>query len=245
MIDLHVHSTHSVDSKSRIKDIVSVAKLKGLKYVGITDHYEIRNGKLLYSFDFDKFFEDIERNYDPEVVLLKGIEWGWDCTTEIPDFEGFDYVSLSIHRCDTPKDLAEKCYEEYYQRMKECVEKADFDVLAHFDFIRRFVPGNPSIPDHMKDLILEILKTIKEKEAAVEINTKPFSLYGEPHPEYWIIEKMSEMGIPVTVGSDAHNLENVGRDVDRALRLIKKAGYDGVVIFKKRKKEFIKIQSLL
>ena len=221
MIDLHVHSAYSVDSKSRIKDIVSVAKLKGLKYVGITDHYEIRNGKLLYSFDFEEFFEDIERNYDPEVELLKGVEWGWDCTTEIPDFE------------------------EYYQRMKECVEKADFDVLAHFDFIRRFVPGKPPIPDHMRGLILEILNIVKEKEAAVEINTKPFSLYGQPHPEYWIIEKMSEMGIPVTVGSDAHNLENIGRDVDRALRLIKRAGYDGVVIFKKRKKEFIKIQSLL
>jgi len=241
MVDLHIHSSHSVDSKSRIKDIVTVAKMKGLKYIGITDHYETRNGKLLYGFDFDRFFEDVEKNYDPEIELLKGIEWGWDCTTEIPDFDGFDYVSLSIHRRDTPKDLVEKCYEEYYQRMKECVERADFDVLAHFDFIRRLVPDNPPIPVHMRDLIVDILKVIKERDATVEVNTKSFAMYGEPHPEYWIIEKMSEMNIPVTIGSDAHNLENIGRDIQKALKLIKSAGYSEIVVFKDRRKSFLKI----
>jgi len=241
MVDLHVHSSHSIDSKSKIKDIVTVAKLKGLKYIGITDHYETREGKLLYGFDFDRFFEDIERNYDTDVNLLKGVEWGWDGTTKIPDFYGFDYVLLSIHRCDTSKDFVEKCYKEYYQRMKECVERADFDVLAHFDFIRRFLPNYPPIPYHLKDLIIDILKIVKEKDAVVEVNTKPFALYGEPHPEYWIIEKMSEMKIPVTIGSDAHNLENIGRDIQKGLKLIKSAGFSEITLFRNRKKTFLKI----
>lgn len=240
MIDLHVHSAFSVDSDSKISQIAAVAKLKGLRYVGITDHYEMRYGELKYGFDVEKFTETVDST-ESEVTLLKGVEWGWDCEGDTPDFQGLDYVSLSVHRCDVEFEMVQSCYEDYLKRTLECVERADFDVLAHFDFVRRYMPGNPPIPDHLRPLVLEILEVLKEKGATIELNTEGFVVYGEPHPPVWVLEEARKMGIPVTVGSDAHNLENIGREVGRALKLLKNLGFKSVAVFRKRRIEEVEI----
>ena len=169
------------------------------------------------------------------------MEWGWDCEGDVPNFEGFDYISLSIHRCDEPIEEIEECYEDVFKRMLRCVEKADFDVLDHFDFVRRYMPNTPPVPDRLKPLVREILSVISEKGSVIEVNTEGFFIFGEPHPPIWVLREMLEMGIPVTIGSDAHKLEDVGRDVYKALNLIRDLGFKEVVIFKDRKMEALGI----
>ncbi len=240
MIDLHIHSKFSMDSESDLSQIATVAKLKGLKYIGINDHYEMRHGELKYGFDLREFLEAVN-SVQTDVVMLKGVEWGWDCEGTPPGFEGFDYISLSIHRCDEPMEMVQKCYEDFLKRTLRCVEAADFDVLDHFDFVRRYMPGNPTVPNHLKPIVDDILKVIKDKGSAIEVNTEGFSAYGEPHPPIWILEKIRKQGIPVTVGSDAHNLENIGRDVLKALKLLRNMGFKEVIIFRRRRMEAIKI----
>ncbi len=240
MIDLHIHSEFSVDSESKLEDIARVAKVKGLKYIGINDHYEMRFGKLKYGFDTEEFLMAVDST-ESEVTILKGVEWGWDCEGDVPKFDGFDYVSLSIHRCDEKIEDIDKCYEDFLKRMRDCVEKANFDVLDHFDFVRRYMPNNPPIPDHLRPLVMDILGIISEKGGAVELNTEGFSVFGEPHPPIWVIKEMKKMKIPITIGSDAHKLEDIGRNVERALELIKGLGFREVVIFRRREMEAIKI----
>ena len=240
MIDLHVHSEFSVDSDSKISQIATVAKLKGLKFVGITDHYEMREGVLKYGFDLERFVEAVDE-LESEVPVLKGVEWGWDCEGKFPDFEGFDYVMLSIHRCDASMEMPRSCYEDYFKRMLRCVKIAEFDVLAHMDFVRRYMPGNPPLPDDLRGLVIEILKVLKEKGAALELNTEGFVIYGEPQPPVWVLEEARKMEIPITIGSDAHNLENIGREVQRALKLLKGLGFEKVVVFKRRRIEEVEI----
>ncbi len=240
MIDLHVHSEFSVDSQSELEQIAKVAKSKGLKYVGINDHYEMRFGKLKYGFDTEEFLKAMD-SINSDVTLLKGVEWGWDCEGDVPNFEGFDYISLSVHRCDKPINNIEECYRDILERMLQCVEEADFDVLDHFDFVRRYMPNTPPIPGHLKSIVMDILKVISNKGRAVELNTEGFSIFGEPHPPVWILKEIFKMGIPITIGSDAHNLEDVGRDVDKALNLIRDLGFKEVVIFKMRRMEALEI----
>ena len=240
MIDLHIHSEFSVDSESKLEDIAKVAKSKGLKYIGINDHYEMRFGKLKYGFDLDEFLKAVDST-ESEIVILKGVEWGWDCEGEMPRFTGFDYISLSVHRCDERIEDVVKCYEDFLRRMLECVEVAKFDVLDHFDFVRRYMPGNPPIPDHLKPMVMEILEIISEKGSAVELNTEGFSVFGEPHPPIWMLKEMKKIDIPVTIGSDAHKLEDIGRDVNKALDLLRDLGFKEIVIFKNREMEALGI----
>jgi histidinol-phosphatase (PHP family) len=48
-------------------------------------------------------------------------------------------------------------------------------------------------------------------------------------------------GILVTLGSDAHNPEEVGRYFDKAFKLIKEVGYEKIAKFTKRKMSLVKI----
>ena len=234
MIDMHIHSNFSPDSKSPISQIASVAKLKGLKMIGITDHYEMREGRVLHSFDIEKFMEESQKHSE-EVEIIKGVEWGWDCFGEEPDFSDLDFVMLSIHLCEKPAELAYECYKDYLTRVLNCAEKAyDFQVLGHLDFVRRYIPGNPDVPDDLRKIVIEILEVLKERGAALELNTEGFAVYGEPQPAFWVFKEANKLGIPATVGSDAHNLENIGRYIDKAYDILKSAGYKNVVIFRKK-----------
>jgi histidinol phosphatase-like PHP family hydrolase len=40
--------------------------------------------------------------------------------------------------------------------------------------------------------------------------------------------------VPATLASDAHSPDLVGRDFDRAVRLLRSAGYETVTIFERR-----------
>jgi histidinol-phosphatase (PHP family) len=42
--------------------------------------------------------------------------------------------------------------------------------------------------------------------------------------------------VPITLASDAHAPQNVGRDLDRAIDLARAAGYETVTIFDRRQR---------
>ena len=76
---------------------------------------------------------------------------------------------------------------------------------------------------------------IAESGVAVEVCTaglrKPVGeLY--PHPD--LLAACRERGVPVTLASDAHSPQLVGRDFDRAVQLLRSVGYDTVTIFEQR-----------
>jgi len=52
-----------------------------------------------------------------------------------------------------------------------------------------------------------------------------------PHPDF--LAACRERGVPVTLGSDAHSPDVVGRD-DRARELLRSAGYETVTVFERR-----------
>ena len=76
---------------------------------------------------------------------------------------------------------------------------------------------------------------IAESGVAVEVSTaglrKPVGeLY--PHPD--LLAACRKRGVPVTLASDAHSPQLVGRDFDRAVQLLRSVGYDTVTIFEQR-----------
>ncbi len=240
MIDLHIHSNFSPDSKSSVEDIAAVAKLKGLKIIGISDHLEIKDEKIVYDFSHKDFFEKVDL-LDGELKVLKGVEFGTDGTVDYEDFEGFDYVMLSVHRCDYEYSFVYECYKDYLERLLRCVEMYDFQILGHLDYPRRYMKKNPKVPDELIGLVERILEVVKEKDAVLEVNTEGFAIYGEPQPDLRILKRAFELNISVTVGSDAHSIENIGRGVDKAFSLLKNIGYKEIAFFVKKRKEVFEI----
>ena len=53
----------------------------------------------------------------------------------------------------------------------------------------------------------------------------------EMYPEPAFVKLAASMGVPVTLGSDAHTPDDVARDFDKALALIRDAGYREMAAF--------------
>lgn len=65
-LDLHMHSSYSVDSDSEIKDIISMAKQKGLNGISITDHNSFEGSK------------EALKLKDADLLIIPGAEYSTD-----------------------------------------------------------------------------------------------------------------------------------------------------------------------
>ncbi|KAA5514918.1 PHP-associated domain-containing protein, partial [Bacteroides caccae] len=53
----------------------------------------------------------------------------------------------------------------------------------------------------------------------------------EQYPDELFLRLAAEMDIPLTISSDAHAPENIGRDFDRAAELARRAGFRQLASF--------------
>jgi len=133
----------------------------------------------------------------------------------------------------------------YYQTMQKMLNSTefDFDIISHFDLPKKY---NKSPSKNSKDLITnEISKTldlIKKRDLTIEINTaglrKPIK---EQYPSKEILKKTYELDIPILLGSDAHDPNELAYEFKKMVKLLKKIGYNKLASFSQRKRSFIDI----
>ena len=58
----------------------------------------------------------------------------------------------------------------------------------------------------------------------------------EAYPASGIIKKCHKAGVNMTLGSDAHQPDDVGRHFDRAFSLLRSAGYTHLATFTERRR---------
>jgi histidinol-phosphatase (PHP family) len=108
-------------------------------------------------------------------------------------------------------------------------------VLAHLDLAKVFghrPPAGPPLREYE-----ETADAAASADVAVEISTaglrkRAQELY--PAPE--LLQALQRRGVPITLASDAHVPADVGRDLDRAVRLAHDAGYRTVSVFRRRER---------
>ena len=77
-----------------------------------------------------------------------------------------------------------------------------------------------------------LLDKIARRNVAVEINTSGYDHpAGESYPGGTLLRECRRRGIAVTLGSDAHRPAEVGRHFDRAVSLLRRAGFDSLTTF--------------
>ena len=131
-------------------------------------------------------------------------------------------------------------YIEYYQKMQKMLtsKEFDFDIVSHFDLPKKFnkLPTDKELVENEVDKTLEL---VKKGNFAVEVNTGGLRKdIKEQYPSEIIIKKLYDLDIPILLGSDAHNPNEVGYDFKNLIKKLKNIGYAQLVSFDKRVKTY-------
>ena len=162
-----------------------------------------------------------------------------------------DFVMASIHIIDDwmfdhpdhrDKYLLydnDELYKKYFLKLALLLEWEGYNIIGHMDLIKVFGIKSDL---NFKPLIQKGLQKLVNKNCAVELNTAGlFKPVQEIYPAPDLIEWLFSLNIPITISSDAHRPEDVGRENALAIEMAKKAGYTKLAVFDKRKRYFINI----
>ncbi|MCE5272458.1 histidinol-phosphatase HisJ [bacterium] len=155
--------------------------------------------------------EGVVVDYNPE-LLLKGMrQKGWDMD-----------------------DL----YERYWTTLLELARPGYCTTVGHLDLVKKLAGAEPALTpkrDHSA-LVLRVLDALAASGTAMEINTSGWDKpCAEQYPSEWIVVAAASRGVPITVGSDSHRPEEVGRKFDRLAALLERTGVRQLVRFEGRR----------
>ncbi|MBQ7761148.1 MAG: histidinol-phosphatase HisJ family protein [Clostridia bacterium] len=266
LCDMHVHSRSSHDSEAIVCEIAQACIEKGISAFAITDHCDIQYFDPCIVDSSFKEVEAVKREYGDRIKVLAGIEigeaiWNMPTATEILKRYDFDVIVGSVHAVRykdytdpySTIDFSKMSQAEldgylskYFEELLEMVSYVDCDIMAHLTCPLRYICGKYNIKIDMlkyQEQIDKILDLIIEKSVAMEINTSGIgTVFDNFMPFAWIIERFKQKGgYLVTLGSDAHIPQNVGKGFELAIKLLKELGFDGYYYYEKRKSIFCKI----
>jgi histidinol-phosphatase (PHP family) len=161
----------------------------------------------------------------------------------------FDYILGSVHphlpdykqRYFTGDSVAFQ--RTYFEHLALAAETGLFDALAHPDLVKIVQPAAWQ-PERLRDPICRTLDRIQATGIVMELNT--YGLHKTPaemHPGPLMLQEMQQRGIPVVIGSDAHQPERVADNFEDALDTLTAVGYTAVSIFLNRQRYTIDIPS--
>ncbi len=258
IVDYHMHlrngSGEIAHETSAVDPFVESAREAGVDEIGFTEHiYYFKQTRSLWTVPYhtERCVYDIEA-YVSAVVTARGrrlpVKLGLevdyvpgreDETRELLAPYPWDYLLGSLHYIDSlgvddePRLVdavgVEEAWRLYFETLAAAARSGLFDSLSHPDLVKIFGARAASF-DYGP-----VVAAIADSGVAVEVSTaglhKPVhELY--PHPEF--LAACRALDVPVTLASDAHTPDVVGRDFERALELLRSAGYDTVTVFEQR-----------
>lgn len=264
LYDYHIHTTYSIDGHNKIFEICNAAIANGLKEIAITDHFELTPLDNSYNnFDLLGYLSDIayvNEVFKGKLKIKSGIELGQPqlfprIAENLTDFAQFDYIIGSIHKLPEGMDFSEIDYRNselkdmcalYLNQVKNLIINGHFDCVGHLDLIKRYST------EHYKtritlmtqyELLKQVLEIIILKGKGIEINTSGVrQAPRETMPGIDVLKLYHKLGGEIlTIGSDSHHTEHVGKDLKVAIDNAESAGFKYLTIFNKRNPEWIKI----
>jgi histidinol-phosphatase (PHP family) len=258
IVDYHMHLRNEREEIAHdtwaVEPFVDTARRAGVDEIGFTEHvYYFTQTRSLWSvpyqtdrciYDLDDYVDAIVRARERGLPVKLGLEVDYvggreDETRALLAPYPWDYLLGSVHFIDglgvdgEPRLLdevgVEEAWRRYFDTLASAARSRLFDSLSHPDLVKIF-----GLRDDGFDYG-PAADAIAESGVAIEVSTaglrKPV---GELYPHPALLAACRERDVPVTLGSDAHTPELVGRDFDRARELLRSAGYDTVTVFERR-----------
>jgi len=252
IVDYHMHLrdadervAHRADA---IEPFVETAAARGVDEIGFAEHvYYFRQTASLWAqsekaqacmHDLDVYVDAVGEAKRHGLPVKLGLEVDYvgdrqDELAEALEPYPWDYLLGSVHWIDGlaidqaaggglwAELTVEEVWRRYFDALAELASSGHVDVLAHPDLAKIFGerPANGFAYPQLNGVALEISTAGLHKPV------------GELYPDRALLEAN---GLPITLASDAHVPQNVGRDFDRALELARAAGYETVTVFEGR-----------
>lgn len=255
--DYHVHTEFSPDSSYPMQDCIEQAIFLGLDEMCFTEHIDYGYVGAMQC-DMPAYYEkfkQLKKQYEGNINLKFGVEFGAqahhkDYFDNIAKTYPFDFALLSFHQVED-KELwngdfqSGKTQDEYnriyFEEMYNTVQVFhNFSVLAHMDLLRRYDACGEYPFEKSKDIIEEIFHTLIENGKGIEINTSSFRYnLKDLCPSTGILEFYKELGGDIiTLGSDSHCENHLGKNLDYVREILKNMGYKYFTTFDKMQPYF-------
>lgn len=219
IIDLHCHTVASGHAYSTIKENIDEAKVKGLKYVGVSDHAPGMPGST-HPYYFGNL--GVIKNEINGVNILKGIEANiidLDGNIDIPeDVVGkLDYVIASFH----PPCITSGSKEENTQAILKVMDNEEVKIIGHLDDSRYPVDYD------------RVVKKAIETNTLLEINNSSLRSngfrVGAVENAKQMLEICKKYKAKVILGSDAHIYYQVG-SFENCEKILKEVDFPGNLV---------------
>ncbi len=190
----------------------------------------------------------------PDIDIYKGLEVDFIPGMISPDDfnSALDYTIGSIHFVegfegkaweidgshDVFKDGLKKIFQNnirlaitrYYELTRRMLLQSSPDIIGHLDKIK--IQNGKEILYEESDLwyigeIDRTLEVIKRANIIVEVNTR--GIYQkksrDTYPSSWILERIHQLNIPITLSSDAHHPDDLINQFQKTASLLKDIGF--------------------
>lgn len=262
-VDLHNHTPLCNHAVGKPEEYIQRAIEIGIDVYGFSDHGPMNfdpKYRMQYENkdDYEKSILFLKKKYQDKIDILLAYEVDFmqDSSLMIDEILNakVDYLIGSIHFLqeksndlwgfDNPEFIGkykekniDDIWKDYFEAIKQMAESNLFDIVGHLDLIKvfKYLPRTD-----IKVLALPALKAIKKANMVLEINPaglrKPVK---EQYPSRNILELSYELDIPITFGSDAHAVDQIGFGYDEVTSLAKDIGYCKCATFNNRDRELV------
>lgn len=264
LVDYHVHTPLCNHARGSMDAYVRRALDLGLAEICFLDHLTVGQDGRGLSMEpeevalYYRAARRLGRRYAGQIQIKVGLEIDFnpscvDFVKRITESYAFDVLGGSVHFLDrwnlvsrrsmgsSPFEGSEALVDRYLDEMGRMLENIFFDVICHLDVAKKFVAwGRPEEGEKMGG----ILRTIGASGLCVEVNTSGYGHpTGEAYPSRELLRQCRELGIGVTLGSDAHEPHEVGRDFARGAALLNEVGYRHLTTFTRRSPKQVELEA--
>ncbi len=264
-IDYHTHHARCGHAVGSLEDYVKRGIEIGLDQLGLSDHIPLVHVDPAAYYpemampmeELPRYVEEcfeLKEKYKGAIDIRVGLEAdyieGWEKQLEqIIRSYSWDYVIGSVHflgewdvtdfrqthEWEGKDKLA--VYRAYYDAVQKAAASGLYDYIGHIDVIKRF--GFKPDED-VTELENAALEAVKRHDLAIELNASGLRMpVEEMFPSRRMLEYARDLGIPLTIGSDAHQPERLGQYLDQARAQLKELGFSHLATFSQRKRTMI------
>ncbi|OUM94282.1 MAG: histidinol-phosphatase [Thermobacillus sp. ZCTH02-B1] len=261
-IDYHTHHVRCGHAEGTLEDYIRRAIEIGLDHIGLSDHMPLIHvdpavywpGMAMPMDELPRYVEEaleLKEKYKDRIAVRVGIEADYiegheEAIERIVRGYPWDYVIGSVHflgewditdyrqtdgwKGKDPMDV----YEQYYDAVCKAAATGFYDVIGHIDVVKRFGVRPEGDVTHLEDMALE---AVAKAGLAIELNASGLRMpCAEMFPSDRMLAKAIGLGIPVTLGSDAHQPERLAQYLDRAREALRAAGCRQLAVFEGRRR---------
>ncbi|CAL6024759.1 Histidinol-phosphatase [Hexamita inflata] len=174
----------------------------------------------------------------------------------------FDFLLGSIHNDDELHQisfLSRRDYvSKYVKQWKEAVSTGWFQIMSHYDYFRAYfgdqwyLDNMNQYKDDLEGGIIYLNEINKERARngeeliALECNTGGIQ-YGDDKymPTEQLLQLAINLGIPISIGSDCHYQNEVGRQFKQCFTDLQNMGLKELCYFKKKRMQTYSIQEAI